>query len=269
MNDGARVIRRPIAAGEDTTFIRLSDTIVSQSIIAHVRKATVGSVTTENCHPFQYQQWLLAHNGTLEQVAVLRERLLPDLPVALRKNIRGTTDSEFCFHVFLHHMSHEFGVDLAAPMTDIDILCKALRGTIQYLDDQARIERAAVPSRLNFLITNGHVMAATRRGHPLFVLERSHQSDVTGMLGPQALQSGLSMGLRLLLEEDDEAVPPHSVLIASEPISAEPWHAVPQDSIVLVDDHSRVRVEELASLSKSEMEALERFILERRQPRLM
>ena len=43
--------------------------IKSHNVVAHVRKATVGAVTLENCHPFTRElwgrYWVIAHNGVL------------------------------------------------------------------------------------------------------------------------------------------------------------------------------------------------------------
>jgi len=47
--------------------------IKSHNVIAHVRKATVGAVTLENCHPFVRElwgrYWVFAHNGDLKNYA--------------------------------------------------------------------------------------------------------------------------------------------------------------------------------------------------------
>ena len=44
--------------------------IKSHNVVAHVRKATVGKVTLENCHPFGRElwgrYWVFAHNGDLK-----------------------------------------------------------------------------------------------------------------------------------------------------------------------------------------------------------
>ena len=44
--------------------------IKSHNVVAHVRKATVGEVSLENCHPFVRElwgrNWVFAHNGDLK-----------------------------------------------------------------------------------------------------------------------------------------------------------------------------------------------------------
>ena len=47
--------------------------IKSHNVVAHVRKATVGAVNLENCHPFVRElwgrYWVFAHNGDLKDYA--------------------------------------------------------------------------------------------------------------------------------------------------------------------------------------------------------
>ena len=63
--------------------------IKSHNVVAHVRKATVGAVTLENCHPFVRElwgrYWVFAHNGDLKDYA-------PSLHGSYKPV--GTTDSE-------------------------------------------------------------------------------------------------------------------------------------------------------------------------------
>jgi len=78
--------------------------IKSKNVIAHIRKATQGRVTLENCHPFVRElwgrYWVFAHNGDLKDFA-------PTLNGAFRPV--GTTDSEWAFCYLLQEMRRRFG----------------------------------------------------------------------------------------------------------------------------------------------------------------
>ena len=71
---GARVFLDPGAAADSpvAALIRRYP-IKSRNVIAHIRKATVGAVTLENCHPFVRElwgrYWVFAHNGDLKDHA--------------------------------------------------------------------------------------------------------------------------------------------------------------------------------------------------------
>ncbi|MFZ6843320.1 class II glutamine amidotransferase [Undibacterium sp. RuTC16W] len=78
--------------------------IKSKNVIAHIRKATQGQVTLENCHPFVREcwgrYWVFAHNGDLKNFT-------PVLDGAYRPV--GTTDSEQAFCYVLQEMRRRFG----------------------------------------------------------------------------------------------------------------------------------------------------------------
>ncbi|MEO0323985.1 MAG: class II glutamine amidotransferase, partial [Myxococcota bacterium] len=64
--DGApHLTRSPGHALSDALFHRVSGVVSSETVLAHVRKATQGPKTVLNCHPFQYGRWVFAHNGDL------------------------------------------------------------------------------------------------------------------------------------------------------------------------------------------------------------
>ena len=90
---GARVFLDPGAAADSpvAALIRRYP-IKSRNVISHIRKATVGAVTLENCHPFVRElwgrYWVFAHNGDLKDYA-------PRLHGHFRPV--GSTDSEQAF----------------------------------------------------------------------------------------------------------------------------------------------------------------------------
>ena len=77
-------------------------------VVGHVRHATIGALRTENTHPFRYRQWLFAQTGTVSEFDQVRERLIASVPEFLRSGIRGETDAEVVFHVFLSFL-HDAG----------------------------------------------------------------------------------------------------------------------------------------------------------------
>jgi len=78
--------------------------IKSKTIIAHIRKATVGDVKIANCHPFKRElwgkTWLFCHNGDLKNFA-------PELKGLYQSE--GDTDSELAFCLLLQRLEQEFG----------------------------------------------------------------------------------------------------------------------------------------------------------------
>lgn len=116
--------------------------ILSRNVIAHVRKATRGEVSPQNCHPFTRQlwgrQWAFAHNGTLEAFSPALDGLYQ--PV-------GETDSEAAFCLMLQQLRDYFGS--RAPSL------KALRAKLRDLSAEI-----ALYGSFNYLLSEGQHLFA-------------------------------------------------------------------------------------------------------------
>jgi predicted glutamine amidotransferase len=86
------VDKEPVAAYEDRAFLREAREVSSTSFISHIRFATTGAKTPENCHPFVMDDRLFAHNGALGGLEELEAQLGSELEL-----VKGQTDSERFF----------------------------------------------------------------------------------------------------------------------------------------------------------------------------
>ena len=84
--------KQPLAADEDPAFTREAKQVESSLFISHVRYATTGPKTVENCHPFAMDGRIFAQNGMLGGLDCLEARLGDEL-----SRVRGQTDSERYF----------------------------------------------------------------------------------------------------------------------------------------------------------------------------
>lgn len=149
--------RRPL---DDRPILSLADAIKdvrSDVLIGHIRQASVGALRTENTHPFRFRQWLFAHTGTIAAFTSIRERLVESLPEFLRRNIRGDTDSEVLFHLFLSFL-HDAG-SLGGGPVDANVLRTAIRSSASLID-RLSAEEGAAAQGFNILVTNGDLIAA-------------------------------------------------------------------------------------------------------------
>ncbi|OBF11007.1 class II glutamine amidotransferase [Mycobacterium sp. ACS4054] len=89
-----RLDKQPMAAWEDAAFATEAHELTGTTFIAHVRYATTGSLDVRNTHPFLQDGRIFAHNGVLEGLDVLDERLREVGTDAL---VLGDTDSERVF----------------------------------------------------------------------------------------------------------------------------------------------------------------------------
>ena len=122
-NDGAPEIqKRPAAAYEDELFAREAKKEESPTFLAHVRYASTGKKTLENTHPFEQDGRTFAHNGHLEGLDVLEDRLGP----SYRALVRGDTDSERMFALITKEIDTAGGDVEAGILTALDWITRAL-----------------------------------------------------------------------------------------------------------------------------------------------
>jgi glutamine amidotransferase len=98
-NNSTKVFKEGISAIESNELPTLSKEVISKIIIAHVIKASDNSKapsSVENSHSFKYDNWLFAHNGSIDE-----GHLLEILYGKYKKDIKGQTDSEIFFYWIL------------------------------------------------------------------------------------------------------------------------------------------------------------------------
>lgn len=164
--DGApHVTRSPLTAVGDALFRRLSGVVSSQTVLAHVRRATQGAKTVFNCHPFQYGRWVFAHNGDVTGFDAVRDALLEEIAPPLRRFILGETDSEVLFFIFLTQLD---ALEPLGTKASLGAALAALRETTRIVRRIADSE-SAKPSILTLMATDGETLVASQGGKELFV----------------------------------------------------------------------------------------------------
>jgi len=157
--------KRPTGAPAPLDLAQLVGEVESDVLLAHARYRTLGNHKEENTQPFRFRRWLFAHDGTVEGFAEVKPALIASLPDFLRRNLEGDTDSEHAFMVFLRHLREQGQLDdLDLPA---EVAADALARTVREIDAWCRAAGCQKPSTLDFVATNGRILAATRRGRPL------------------------------------------------------------------------------------------------------
>lgn len=220
-----RVEKQAAPAFSDERFRSVAGAICSPTVVAHVRRATVGEATRANAHPFTAGTWLFAHNGTVagfrRLAPALERETTPDL-LSLR---RGTTDSELAFAWILSRLVR-VGLSLDAKCVDGERLSRALGEAIGELASRAAAVGRGEDSTLNVILTDGLTLAAVRWGGSLFRLTRE-----------AARSCGICGETHARVPEDS---PYRAAAVASEPITGEGWEEVPERSLLLIDRRARL-----------------------------
>lgn len=217
----------------DPDFERVSSRVSSRTVVAHVRLASVGKVERSNAHPFLHERWCFVHNGTLRNFARYQAEVESLIRPDLRMRIQGSTDSERCFYLFLTRLAEH--QPLEGPACVEKVAC-ALAETMTLVSAITDVP-GEMRSSMNFLVTNGDVMVATRRNRTLFL---SDTAPETG-LRPHRMHSGPPRpGTQL-----------EQFVLASEQLSGEDhWHAIDEEDVVGVNSGlilHRWKVQELCS----------------------
>jgi glutamine amidotransferase len=159
-----QVVRALEPAHADDDFAEVGEFVASTTILAHVRKASVGRVSLENTHPFEWGSWLFVHNGTIPAWDAARARIEAAIDPALARELTGETDSERCFFVFLSRLQRRCDPRHAS----FEQAAAALAETVA-LVRSASEAGAEGEASTTFLATDGRLMLACRRGRTLFI----------------------------------------------------------------------------------------------------
>jgi glutamine amidotransferase len=172
--------RRPIDDNTTIEISRVAGDVRADVVVGHVRNATIGALRTENTHPFRYRQWLFAQTGTLPSVDAVRERLVASVPEFLRSSIRGETDAEILFYVFLSFL-HDAG-RLNDTVIDPAHVRDALRSSVAVVDGMAA-EVGGEPASINMIAADGETVYSLHCGAQMAHRTFSGKGDAEMLIG--------------------------------------------------------------------------------------
>lgn len=219
----ALVIREPGAANDSACLAFLQrQEIRSPLVIAHIRRATQGERLLRNTQPFTRELGgrfhLFAHNGMLPGIE--RDERFP----ARRFQAVGDTDSEHAFCALLERLAPPWAAGVPSLETRV-ALVTAFAAALRELGPA------------NFLYSDGDALFA--HGH--------RRMSATGEIKPP----GLHLLCRSCNARDDCApltgvtIGPNEsqqvALLASVPLSDEPWEPLGDGEIVVLRDGRAVR----------------------------
>lgn len=223
ISDRPGLFRSVTPAWSNQNLLEMARVTRSPCILAHVRAATSGLPVAEtNCHPFTSGRYAFMHNGDVARFHQIRRWLLADLSDSAFTAIKGSTDSEHLFGVFLDESS-EAGI--ASARDRGGALAGALERALSRVVALSERAKAALPrpqgiaegedhSYINCAVTDGICSAACR-----FTTDADEPSS-------------------LYVRASDR-----NVIVASERLSQEPgWDKVPRENIVIVREDRSVEV---------------------------
>ena len=165
------LIKSTSAAVECSLFQKVSGIVASETVLAHIRKATQGEHCITNTHPFQYGQWVFVHNGNIKNFGDVRDELIQLISPKMSRFILGNTDSEVLFFLLLTQLARR--VDLHRKGCSLDDIARAVRETMDLVTSKVGPihEDPNGPNTetyLTFILTNGSTMIAHQGGKSLY-----------------------------------------------------------------------------------------------------
>jgi len=205
----------------------LAPKIKTECMIAHVRAASVGEVSESNCHPFQYKNLLMAHNGGVEQFQKIKRKIREPLTNEMYNWIKGQTDSEHIYAYLVNTLITQH------KTIGVDEVTDAFEKTFTFIKKLMAEEGITEAGYLNMALTNGLFIVATRyctdpNEEPLTLYHSEGSRYV--------VENGIT---RMVAPEDDD----HAVLIVSEKLTDDAnWTMIPKNHFVIVEQSLNVRV---------------------------
>jgi predicted glutamine amidotransferase len=176
------VLLRRFPGDANLTLDTIAPRHESEALLFHARRLPVGLSLEENTQPFRSRRWLFTHQGSIQDFASIRAGLLASVPDFLQRQIRGETESEVAFALFLERLWATGHAD--DPRLEAEVVGRKLAETAQVLSRASAKAGAARVSTVNLLATNGYLLVATRVGaQPLYYtrLEGTDHCEVCGI----------------------------------------------------------------------------------------
>lgn len=227
VNNAPHVIKSQSSAFEDNLFKKLANLVTAQTVIAHIRKKTIGNHSILNTHPFQYGQWIFAHNGNIKNFENLKDPLLKLIPLDLQQYIFGSTDSEIIFFIILGELAKSNKIN-DANSEDLSTACKKAIQKILNIIGPLHPDNNGCPEEnyLTFLITDGNLLFAHHGGKDLYYSTYKRicsEKDTCPYFAPECISAPKHGTVRHLI-------------LSSEPLSGENiWHKMHISETICID----------------------------------
>ena len=208
----------------------LAPKVKTECMIAHVRAASVGEVSESNCHPFQYKNLLMAHNGGIENFSLVKRKIREPLSDEMYNWIKGQTDSEHIFAYLVNYLNKNHKV------VNSDAVADAFENTFAFVKKLMKEVGVTEPAYLNMAITDGQFIVGTR-----WVSDDSEEPLT--MYHSEGSRYVVEDGnTRLEAPEDND----HAVLVVSEKLTDGPeWTPIPKNNFVMVENNMNVRIKSI------------------------
>ena len=206
--------------------------IRTHCLLGHIRAATQGGVSIQNSHPFHYKEFLMMQNGGIWEFDKIKKRLISYLDDDIFQWIKGQTDTQYIFALFITLTRIMKG---KKGKLKIDDLSKCLSQAFSLIEDLKKEAHIEAPSLYNLVVTDGKSLFATRYSTQPEVETRS--LHIATYANFYTSQDGY-------LKFEPANKYEKAVLISSEVLTenTEHWREVPENHCIMVEKDLSVEI---------------------------
>lgn len=210
--------KQPRGVEGELRFTEQTQGLKAPMMIGQVRDAPEGANLNENTPPFRYRRWTAIFCGQTEMPPKVLEELRSAIPEFMQRNIKGKSQAELLFHLFLAFLNDTGKLD--DPRIPAALLARTVRSTFTYLD---RVIKAAggETGPYVFMVSNGLLMAADHRGIPLHLARQSNYENVDTTPDERPISYPHLKAVMLLGGKQPETVG---------------WESVDEEAVLVADD---------------------------------
>ena len=170
------------------------------------------------------------HNGDISMPILLKKYVYENLPKNLLINIKGNTDSEYAFHLFINQLSKKENLNIP----NIKKWETSLKETIRIID-----EVTVGISSMNFCVTDGNIIVCSR--YISINIKNEKPPSLYLSIGEEYISNN-KVSYMKKTEQDN-----HCVIISSEPIdnNINEWKLIPANTILSVDNSNEINITDI------------------------
>jgi len=229
-SDDEILLHRYPSTGMPATVTELPSTGRSSTLLYHGRSLPVGMSLEDNTQPFRFRRWLFAQVGELQGYRAFKQQVWDELPDHLKRQVRGETDAELAFALFLNGLREVGRTD--DRRLEPQLALRTLGTAARHLQELSQRHAPGKPLDLGWVATNGELLIACRLGEATLwvrALEGQEECAVHPL-------SRSSPRLEPLLRAHQRC---RSVAVASHADPRQGWSALEDGEGVAVGDNGR------------------------------
>ncbi len=222
-----------LPAWNDYNLKNMSHQIKSPCFFAHVRAAEEGTVSQVNCHPFHYGKYLMMHNGGIGGFKKIKLALFNQLDPEFFSHIKGQTDSEVLFMLWLTHFHR---LEKNHTGSSLEPMIQAWRETLKTLELLQDAAGVKDETYINSMISDGGQIVGVRYSR------YAENGPLTLHYAAGSEFIYLNHGICKMLPK--QGLQNEAVLISSEKLTGETdeWQDIPSQNLITVDHYKRVNL---------------------------